>query len=106
LLLQYIIDTAFYCYYNNIMKIDFDPDKNQRNIDERRIPFESVRRFEFNTAVIWKDDRRNYGETRYCALGYIGERIHHLTFTYRSDVIRVISLRKANQREVTKYAKT
>ncbi len=88
------------------MQIDFDPDKNQRNIDERRIPFESVRRFEFNTAVIWKDDRRNYGETRYCALGYIGERIHHLTFTYRSDVIRVISLRKANQREVTKYAKT
>lgn len=87
------------------MNIDFDSNKNQQNIAERRISFESVRWFEFDTAVIWKDDRRDYGETRYCALGYIGERIHHLTFTYRGEVVRVISLRKANHREVTKYAK-
>ena len=86
------------------MKIDYDPDKNQRNINERGLPFDMVARFEFETAVVWVDDRFDYGETRYCALGYIGDRIFHLTFTYREDTVRVISLRKANNREVRRYA--
>jgi len=33
-------------------------------------------------------------------------RLYHLTFTLRGDRIRVISLRKANRREVNKYAET
>ncbi len=88
------------------MKIEFDPDKNRRNITERQISFELAEEFEWDTALIWEDNRQNYGETRFCALGYIGVRIYHLVFTLRDERLRVISLRKANRREVNKYAET
>ncbi len=88
------------------MKIEFDPDKNQRNIAERQLSFELAEEFEWETALIWEDKRQDYGETRFSALGYVGMRLYHLTFTLRGDRIRVISLRKANRREVQRYAET
>lgn len=42
---------------------------------------------------------------RYVALGMLGERLHVLCFTEITDGIRVISFRKANSREVARYAK-
>lgn len=45
------------------------------------------------------DDRKDYGETRYRALGFMEERLHALVFTETQVGIRVISFRKANQRE-------
>ena len=88
------------------MKIEYDPHKNQHNIRKRKLSFDLVEQFEWETALIWEDDRYDYSETRYCALGYIGVRIYHLVFTYRADIVRVVSLRKANKREVNKYAET
>lgn len=44
-----------------------------------------------------------YPEVRYCALGYINSRLYALVFTETALGIRVISLRKANKREVKKY---
>ena len=81
-----------------MIKTEYDLGKNQRNIKERGLSFDTVKDFEFDTALVWKDDHRDYGETRYCAFGYIGLRIHHAVFTLRADVVRVISLRKANKR--------
>jgi len=60
-------------------------------------------RFDFLTARIWTDERKDYGETRYTALGYIGHRLHVLVFTVRGDIRRPISLRKANHKERSKY---
>lgn len=88
------------------MEIEYDPDKNQRNIKRRSLSFDLVEQFEWETALIWEDDRYDYGETRYCALGYVGDRIYHLVFAYRADIVRIISLRKANRREVNRYAET
>ncbi len=88
------------------MEIEFDPAKNTRNIEQRGIFFEWVESFEFETAVIRLDLRQQYGEPRFNAIGYIGNRLYHLTFTLRADKIRVISLRKANRREVKRYAET
>jgi uncharacterized protein len=87
------------------MRIEFDQAKNERNIRERGISFELTKTFEFETAIIRMDVRRSYGEPRFNAVGYIGNRLYHLTFTLRADAIRVISLRKANRREVNRYAK-
>jgi uncharacterized DUF497 family protein len=42
---------------------------------------------------------------RFIALGTIGERLFSMMFTVRGDVLRIISLRKANKREVRKYEK-
>ena len=69
----------------------------------RGLPFELARDFDFTTARIEIDDRYEYGEQRYFALGFIGERLYALAFTVRDGVVRVISLRKANKREVAIY---
>ena len=88
------------------MKIEYDPEKNQRNIEERSLSFELVADFDFESALIRRDLRREYGEARFNALGYIGDTIFHITFTPRGERIRVISFRRANSREVKRYAET
>lgn len=56
------------------------------------------------TAVTWPDLRRDYSEPRQCALGYIGLRLYAVAFVDRANGRRIISLRKANRREVNRYA--
>ena len=85
------------------MEIEFDPEKNARNIELRGIPFEEAARFEWDSAVIIPDTRLNYGEPRYRAFGLIDNRLHALVFTPREGAIRGTSLRKANRREVFRY---
>ena len=46
------------------------------------------------------------GKVRYFALGHIGSRLYALVYTLRGDALRVISLRKANKREVKRYEQT
>ncbi len=85
------------------MEIEFDPEKNDRNVRERGISFEQARDFEWDGALVWRDTRRDYSEERFIALGLIGERLHSLVFTARGDAVRIISLRKANRREELRY---
>ena len=87
------------------MRVQFDPEKNERNIRERGLSFDLAKHFNFDSALVVVDGRRDYGETRYVALGFLAERLHVLCFTEATDAIRVISLRKANSREVFRYAK-
>jgi uncharacterized protein len=60
--------------------------------------------FAFESAVFAVDDRKQYGEARFVALGLLGVRVHVWCFTETADGIRVISFRKANLREVNRYA--
>ena len=61
--------------------------------------------FDFQSALVFVDERKVYGETRYVALGMLADRLHVLCFTEAEDGIRVISFRKANSLEVARYAK-
>jgi hypothetical protein len=83
--------------------IEFYPNKSERNARERRLPFDRVREFDFETAVIQPDLRFDYPELRFTATGLIGERVHVVCYTPVADGIRVISFRKANSREVERY---
>lgn len=83
--------------------IVYDDDKNQKNIDKRGLPFDIVNDFDWDNALVALDNRFNYGEDRYQALGFIGERLFVVVFTLRGNDIRVISLRKANNREQKRY---
>lgn len=83
-----------------------DPAKNARNVAERSIDLvEGGKAFDFSTAVIAIDDRRDYGEVREVAAGFIGARLHILVFTMRGTSCHVISLRKANEREIRNYVR-
>ena len=88
------------------MRIEFDPAKDARNTVKHGVSLSMARSFELETAVIRMDWRKPYGELRFNALGYIGLRLYNITFTLRGDAIRVISLRKANRREMKRYAET
>lgn len=87
------------------LEIDFDPAKNARNIRERGLSFERAAEFDFTTAFIEVDDRRDYNEIRVTAIGMLGAVLHVLVFTTRGEALRVISFRRANRREVQRYEK-
>ena len=70
---------------------------------ERGISFSTAEHFEWNTALVAEDLRRDYGEQRFQALGLIAGRLHAMVFTPRMGKVHVISLRKANSRETRRY---
>ena len=82
---------------------EWDEVKAAENLAKHGVDFEQVEAFELDEAVIRKDGRAAYGETRLVALGPLNGRLHVLVFTLRGEKIRVISLRKANSRERSHY---
>jgi uncharacterized DUF497 family protein len=87
------------------VRISFDPAKDELNIRVRGLSFLAAADFDFERALYAVDDRRDYGETRYVALGMLGDRLHVLCFVETDDGVRVVSFRKANAREVRRYEK-
>ena len=88
------------------MQLSFDPAKNARNIEERGLTFNLVSELNWANAVIEEDTRKDYGELRFRVLGCIDERLYAVVFTPRANKLHIISLRKANSREVERYGKT
>ena len=92
------------------MNVTFDPAKDAANLAKHGFSLLDAVGFEWETAVVWPDTRRDYGEPRMAALGYIGLRIMSVVFVDRPPEQpterRIISLRKANSREVKRYAET
>ena len=92
------------------MNVTFDPAKDAANLAKHGVSLTEAAGFEWGSAVVWPDTRRDYGEARMVALGYIGLRIMALVFVDRPPEQpterRIISLRKANSREVKRYAET
>lgn len=84
----------------------WDDRKRAANLRKHGVDFAIVERFEFDTALVVIDDRKDYGEARYRAFGVIDDRLHVLVFTARGAQTRVISLRRANDRERRNYAAT
>ena len=88
------------------MEITYDLEKSAKNVLERDLPvFSEVAHFNWHTATFKEDQRKNYPEQRFVAVGYLEDRLHVLCFSETNLGIRVISLRKANQREEKRYEK-
>jgi uncharacterized DUF497 family protein len=100
------LDTPIFVYTINRMRYEFDPTKDESNLDKHGVSLTDADEFEWEAAVVREDTREHYAEPRFEAKGYIGERLHVMVFCIRSEVVRVISLRKANPREVKSYAET
>ena len=84
---------------------DWDEQKRQTTLLLRGLDFTLVRDFDLSAAQIDPDDRRDYGEARFKATGMIGGRLFVLIFTPRGERLRLISLRKANDREKREWAR-
>ncbi len=85
------------------MKIEFDPDKDVVNRQKHGISLADAAELDIDAAAVTPDERYAYGEARFRAYGWINGRMHMLAFTMRGDVLRALSPRKANSREVKRY---
>ncbi len=85
------------------MEYEWDEAKADRNAACHGVSFESITDFDWTKASVLEDNRNDYGERRFIAYGPIGNRLHCLVFTLRGERIRIISLRKANSREVKRH---
>jgi uncharacterized DUF497 family protein len=87
------------------MIIEFDPVKNAMNFAKHGVYLSDASKLDWNAIVIYEDRRRDYNETRYIGYSLIGTRLYCAVFTIRNDVYRIISFRKANDRELDRYEK-
>ncbi|TXR49224.1 BrnT family toxin [Phyllobacterium endophyticum] len=87
-------------------RFEWDEEKAKRNLLKHGLDFEAVRRFEFDAAINWLADRNTYGEERIIAVSALGDNIYTLIYTIRGEAIRVISLRRASQKEMSIYARS
>ena len=86
------------------MNISFDPAKDVANRAKHGVSLAEASAMEWDTVWAKLDLRRDYGERRIVGIGYIGLRLYCVVFTDRGGERRIISLRKANAREVAQYA--
>jgi len=85
------------------MRIEYDATKDRRNVEQRGISFDSAAQLLDSEPLIVEDTRRDYRERRFIAYGWLGDRLHVCVYTLRGDAYRIISLRKANRREIGAY---
>ena len=82
---------------------EWNEGKRQKNLAIHGVDFSAIGSFVWEKTVVIQDTRKNYGETRFLAYGPIEDRLYCVAFTVREKNIRIISLRKANSREVKRY---
>lgn len=85
------------------MNVEFDADKDEANRRKHGISLACAGAMDFDATLVVADERRDYGEQRFRALGPIEGRLHVLAFTMRGLTLRAVSLRKANLRERRLY---
>lgn len=88
------------------MQFEWDESKNQINIEKHGLSFEIAKILFEDELIVIPDLRNDYNEPRFIGYGKIDNRLVVVVFTERlPDIIRIISFRKANNREQKIYAK-
>ena len=85
------------------MTIEFDLTKDASNLRKHGVSLAMAAELDWDAAWVWVDDRADYNEMRMIALTPITETLYYVAFVNRGEVRRIISLRRANRREVKHY---
>ena len=85
------------------MQIEFDPAKDAANLPKHGVSLALARELDWEAALVWVDERFEYGELRIIALAPKTGILYYVAFVNRGEVRRIISLRRANRREVKRY---
>ena len=87
-----------------VMNFEWDENKNKKNIEKHGIDFNDAKEvFKDEKRVVSKDDRKDYGESRWLTVGKAIGSIFAVVFTIRKTAIRIISARKAHKKERDDY---
>ncbi len=87
------------------MNSEFDQDKRDKTLKERGLDFARAAEVFSGIHLTGQDTRAEYAEDRFVTVGYLDSRLIVLVWTPRGEVRRIISMRKANDREKTLYAR-
>ncbi len=98
------LDDLAFCSYD-LEVVTWDEQKQQANLRSHGLDFEGCESV-FDHPVVTKEDARMaYGEQRINLLGWLRDRVVHMTYTERGENLHVISLREATKHEVRYYFK-
>lgn len=87
-----------------MMRLECDPEKRLRTLEDRGLDLLDADIVFAGRHVTAVDDRDAYGEERFVTVGHLRDRLVVVAWTVRGDTRRIISLRKANDREKARYA--
>jgi uncharacterized protein len=88
------------------MEFEFDPAKDKLNQVNHGLSLSMAKDMAWDEALAWVDDRFEYEEVRMVALVPMGDTLHYIAYVDPSaEKRRVISLRKAEKKEVLHYVK-
>lgn len=87
------------------MKIEFDQNKREKTLLERGIDFARAGEVFAGLHFTAEDNRQDYGEVRHITVGKLDARLVVMVWTQRSQTRRIISMRKANEREIKRFEK-
>ena len=88
------------------MKLEWNDKKRNNTLNQRGLDFADVALLDWDRSYTLPDIRQNYPETRNITYGLIKGRLCVLAWCYSKTnptTLRIISLRKANPREVKRY---
>lgn len=85
------------------MEITFDPGKRNWTFAERGIDFADAVELFADWTLDRADERYNYGEKRIITVGHLHKRMMIVVWTPRGEARHIISMRKANEREQTRF---
>ncbi len=87
-----------------MIQIEFDSQKRDKTLVERGLDFAQAVQVFAGLHLTAEDVREDYDEPRYITVGWINDRMIVMVWTPRGEVRRIISMRKANEREKERYA--
>ena len=79
------------------MEFIFDPGKDATNLGKHGLSLAAAAELSWEAALVWIDDRADYGEVRVVAWAPIGDILYFVAFVDRETKRRIISLRRANR---------
>jgi uncharacterized DUF497 family protein len=85
------------------MAVTFDPAKRDATLAHRGLNFADAELVFAGPTLTLPDERQDYGELRYQTYGLLGERLVMLAWTQRGNDRHIISMRKCNEREQTRF---
>jgi uncharacterized DUF497 family protein len=87
------------------VELEWDESKRQKTLEMRGLDFADTELI-FNGDVLdIEDARKDYGECRIITFGYLRNRMMTITWTQRGDKRRIISMRKAHEKEIEQYSR-
>lgn len=88
------------------MRVEYDPVKSIANQAKHGVSLAVACELDWDAALVWIDDRFEYGEMRMIALAPKTSILYYVAFVDRGDARRIIGLRRANRREVKHYVES